>query len=278
MIDKGGVMNINFKTLVFIVVLYALCTLLFCAEKKDSELSDAQIIQLQKQELYRITDIQAEELSVIKQILVTRQKALKDKNTRLEAELKQKNESADMTTDVKGALIRKLQMELDSTRVELNKANVKIAEYLALLNNRSIGISNPEDQEKFAQFMQGAGVTRNSENVLFFPGSATLDPTAKKVLKDFARHLSGMGDAYVIQVIGNTDNIPIRGELRKKYPTNWELSVARSVAVVKYLVETLKVNPKNIIVGGKSEYNPLVPNSTSKNRSENRRVDLLLSH
>lgn len=271
-------MNIQRKALFIIVLLCAVSTLLLSAPKKETELSDAQIIQLQKQELYRITDIQAEELSVIKQILVTRQKALVDKNAKLEAELKAKSGESSGSTEAQNIRIQRLQAELDSTRTALKDSNTKLAECLALLNNRSIGIANPEDQARFSQFMQNAGVVKFEESVVFTSGSTVLNTHARKVLKDFAKHLQTMGDAYVIQVIGNTDNVPIRGELQKVYPTNWELSVARSVAVVKYLVEKQKVNPKNIIVGGKSEYNPLVPNTTSKNRSENRRVDLLLSH
>jgi chemotaxis protein MotB len=271
-------MIIDLKPCFLILLFLAVISLLFCAEKKEATLSDAQIIQLQKQELYQITDIQSEELSIIKQILVKRMRTLKNKNDSLEVALKAKNESIGATTDQKDVLLRKLQMQLDSTRVALNKANARIRECNELLDNRSIGISNPEDQAKYAQFMQGVGVTKYEQSVPFVPGSASVGPKGKKILKDFAKRLESMGDSYVIQVIGNTDSVPITGELQKKYPTNWELSVARSVAVVKYLVDMEKVNPKNIIVGGKAEYNPLVPNSTSKNRSENRRVDLLLSH
>jgi chemotaxis protein MotB len=270
-------MNIN-KSIIFIMILICSLSILYSAPKKEKKLSDKEIIQLQKQELYRITDIQAEELSVIKQILLTRQKALKDKNDKLEAELKLKNEKAETTTDEKDILIELLRTQLDSTRAELNKAKAKIVECNELLDNRSIGASDPESQAKFAHFMQGTSVTKYEESVMFRPGKATLDTSAKQVLQDFAAHLSGMGDSYVIQVIGNTDSVPIRGVLKEKYPTNWELSVARAVAVVKYLTDNLHVNPKNIIVGGKAEFNPSVPNSTSKNRSENRRVDLLLSH
>jgi chemotaxis protein MotB len=271
-------MIIDLKPFIFILILFASWSLLYCAAPKETDLSDAQIIQLQKQELYQITDIQAEELSVIKQVLINRIKALKDRNTKLQEELKAKNENANMTLDEKDQLIQKLKMQLDSTRTSLMKANSKISECVEMLNNRSIGISNPESQDRFASFMQGVGVTKYEESVPFVPGSATVGPKGKKILQDFAKHLEGLGDGYVIQVIGNTDSVPIHGELMKKYPTNWELSVARSVAVVKYLVDDEKVNPKNIIVGGKAEYNPVVPNSTSKNRSENRRVDLLLSH
>jgi len=271
-------MIIDVKASIFILLLFTSLSLLFGASQKEADLSNSQIIQLQKKELYQMTDVQSEEVSVIKLILISRLKALKERNDKLEAELKQKNENSNMTTDEKYLLIRKLQVQLDSTRTALTQANSKLVEFTELLNNRSIGISNPESQENFAQFIQGTSVTKYAESVLFSPGSATLNNSAKQVLKEFSKHLSGMGNSYVIQVIGNTDNVPIRGELMKKYPTNWELSVARSVAVVKYIVEELKIKPKNIIVGGKSEYNPVVPNSTTKNRSENRRVDLLLSH
>ncbi|HNX00695.1 MAG TPA: OmpA family protein [Candidatus Cloacimonadota bacterium] len=271
-------MNINTKVIIMIVLLNAFCAMLLFAEKKDTNLSDAEIIKLQKQELYRITDIQAEELSAIKQVLLARQKALQDKNAQLEAELKLRSSNVGASSEEYLKQIRLMQRQLDSTKTALLNAKSRIDEYQKLLNNRSIGTENPEDQDHFSQLIQGANIEKFENSVMFAPGSTTLDLKSRKALREFAQQIASMGDAYVIQVIGNTDNVPITGELKKKYPSNWELSVARSVAVVKYLVETLKLNPKNIIVGGKSEYNPVVPNSTSKNRSENRRVDLLLSH
>jgi chemotaxis protein MotB len=74
-------------------------------------------------------------------------------------------------------------------------------------------------------------------------------------------------------VEGNTDNIPIS---TSSYPTNWELSAARAVGVVRYLVEHDKVAPQRISSAGYGEFRPRNKNSSEEERQQNRRVDIVL--
>ncbi len=60
------------------------------------------------------------------------------------------------------------------------------------------------------------------------------------------------------------------------YPSNWELSTARAVSVLRYLSEVEGVDPKRLSAVGYGEYRPMVPNNSVENRSINRRVNILI--
>jgi chemotaxis protein MotB len=74
-------------------------------------------------------------------------------------------------------------------------------------------------------------------------------------------------------VEGHTDNVPIRSS---RFPTNWELSTARSTSVVAYLVTTFGFAPDRLTAAGYSQYRPVAPNETEAGRARNRRVDIIV--
>lgn len=75
-----------------------------------------------------------------------------------------------------------------------------------------------------------------------------------------------------IQVQGHTDNIPIK---TARFRSNWELSSARAVTVAHALMGD-EINPRRFEVSGFAETRPLVDNTSSENRSRNRRVEILI--
>lgn len=79
---------------------------------------------------------------------------------------------------------------------------------------------------------------------------------------------------YTVRVEGHTDNVPIH---TIRYPSNWELSIARAVSVVKYFVDVGKVNPQRLSAVGYGESRPLASNDTAAGRAKNRRVEIVLA-
>ncbi len=79
---------------------------------------------------------------------------------------------------------------------------------------------------------------------------------------------------WVLRVDGHTDNDPIL--VGAKFPSNWELSSARAIAVVKYLVSQ-GVSANHLVAAGFGEFQPLAPGSTEEAKSENRRIELKLT-
>ncbi len=109
------------------------------------------------------------------------------------------------------------------------------------------------------------------DQILFDFGKATISPAGHGLLAQLARAIQRVPDA--VRVEGHTDNVPIH---TKRFPSNWELSVARAVNVVKYFAEVGKIDPRRLSAVGYGESRPLVANNTSANRQKNRRVEILL--
>ena len=112
------------------------------------------------------------------------------------------------------------------------------------------------------------------DEILFDSGQATLKPEGQAVLEKVASVLANAN--RVIQVQGHTDNVPIEGRLAERFPTNWELSAARAVNVVRFLQETANLDPTMLSASGLSEYRPRESNDTDSGRQKNRRIEILL--
>ncbi len=114
-----------------------------------------------------------------------------------------------------------------------------------------------------------------AEKIFFDSGSAELKPGGKEVLGKVAHILKGLTDK-VIRVEGHTDNVPISKPLRTTYPTNWELSAARAITVVRFLQEHAGVPSEMLMAAAYGEYRPIAPNDTPENRQKNRRIEIVL--
>lgn len=107
--------------------------------------------------------------------------------------------------------------------------------------------------------------------VLFDFGRAEINSEAFLFLDKIAGVVKTL--PYPIRVEGHTDNVPIK---TKHFPSNWELSIARAVNVVKYLAEKCNLNPRRLSAAGYGESKPAIPNTTTANRAKNRRVEIVL--
>lgn len=112
--------------------------------------------------------------------------------------------------------------------------------------------------------------------VLFPSGSAQLQPGGEKQLANVAQRLVEIASRipkdinWVLQVDGHTDDKPIRNAL---YPSNWELSAARAIAVVKFL-HSQGIPNDRLVAAGYGEYQPLSSIDTARNR----RIELKLTN
>ncbi|MDD2463289.1 MAG: OmpA family protein [Desulfobulbus sp.] len=79
---------------------------------------------------------------------------------------------------------------------------------------------------------------------------------------------------YMINVIGHTDDRPVKSV---RFPSNWELSLARASQVARFLIDSTGLPPTQFRVTGYSYYRPLRPNTSEENRKINRRVEIVLS-
>lgn len=141
---------------------------------------------------------------------------------------------------------------------------------LALVTSlkREVGINDPDIEinvEKGVVFISIA------DKMLFKSGSYEVSDRAKEILAKVAKVVNSKPD-FECMVEGHTDNVPYRSGVLLD---NWDLSVKRSTSVVRVL-QSLGVNPAQLIAAGRSEYVPLVSNTTSENRSTNRRTRVVV--
>ena len=120
-----------------------------------------------------------------------------------------------------------------------------------------------------------------SSEVLFSPGSATLSASGRdeianvaEILRDIAQDIPA-GIDWVIRVDGHTDNVPLSGN--GQFRNNWELSQARALSVVLYMIDPLGIEPKRLSANGFGEYQPINTDNTPEARAQNRRIELKLT-
>lgn len=112
---------------------------------------------------------------------------------------------------------------------------------------------------------------RFESEVLFDAGETQLKGALFPLLKEISslakeRNLG-------IRIEGHTDNQPIKS---KKYPSNWELSAARAVYILKHFLEIGTIPAERVSAAGFGEYRPIAENDTPEGRNKNRRVDIYL--
>ena len=105
---------------------------------------------------------------------------------------------------------------------------------------------------------------------LFRSGGAELSDKPKAVLDAMARFFTKF--PYRIDVEGHSDDVPITST---RFPSNWELSAGRAVAVARYFQGT-GMPPERIAATGYGEFHPIADNATPEGRARNRRVEVFL--
>lgn len=109
------------------------------------------------------------------------------------------------------------------------------------------------------------------QDVLFESGSATVGREGQTVLSQVGSVLAEFPDRR-FQVEGHTDNVPIA---TARFPSNWELSSARALAVVR-LLATHGVDPVNLSGAAYGEFQPVASNDDRESRRRNRRIEIVM--
>jgi chemotaxis protein MotB len=123
---------------------------------------------------------------------------------------------------------------------------------------------------------QPTGVKMTLAETLLFPsGVATISNEGKAVLARLAETLKQQASLNIV-VAGHTDNVPIGPTLTRTFPTNWELSSARAINIIHYLVKK-DVAESRFEAQAFSFMQPIEPNDTKAGRMKNRRIEILLT-
>jgi chemotaxis protein MotB len=106
-----------------------------------------------------------------------------------------------------------------------------------------------------------------ADTLLFDSGKAELASGARSLLHQVAQLIHKID--VPVEIEGHTDNVPIA---TAAFPSNWELSTARAVNVLRFLLDQMDVNASQLSAVGMSEYQPVASNASPTGRARNRRV------
>ena len=189
--------------------------------------------------------------------------------------------------------IAALEQALDASEARDRESNAKIADLGKRLNvalAQRVQELNRYRSDFFGRLREILSDRENirivgdrfvfQSEVLFPSGAAVLNPAGAEEMKKLAFALIDLQKEipddinWVLRVDGHTDNVPLSGS--GQFRDNWELSSARAIAVVKYLIDN-GVPANRLVAAGFGEYQPLDPADTVEARSRNRRIELKLT-
>jgi flagellar motor protein MotB len=129
------------------------------------------------------------------------------------------------------------------------------------------------DKEVKVQMLEKGLVITFVSEVLFDSGKAKIKTEANSSLDKVARILKENVPDLDIGIEGHTDNVPIKVS---GWKSNWELSSARAISVLHYLVDKKGIAPERVAAIGYGEYRPVASNDNKDGRKQNRRVEIVI--
>ncbi|RAL23073.1 chemotaxis protein MotB [Lujinxingia litoralis] len=189
----------------------------------------------------------------------------------LETELSEARGDLDLYESRAGGLEEALEAsrtELDELRRARAQTEARLQEYRNLANRLA---SMVESGQLSVKIREGRMVIELADNILFDSGRTDIKQDGQNALQELAAVLQEVDDRNFL-VAGHTDNVPISSG---RFSSNWELSTARAVEVVKFLQEQ-GVNPTNLAAAGYGEFDPIADNEDREMRALNRRIEIIL--
>ena len=118
---------------------------------------------------------------------------------------------------------------------------------------------------------KGRMLVKLGDQILFDPGQTALKPEGQAALKQVALALKEIPDRDFL-VAGHTDNQPIKSS---PFASNWDLSAARAVTVVRFL-QGEGVDPRHLAAAGYSEFDAVADDGSPEGRAQNRRIEVVV--
>jgi len=192
-------------------------------------------------------------------------------NVALQDRLKAAGQGLDQLSSEKGTLAAALadtRKQLEELRKQQAAAEARVAQFQDLIKR----FQKLADAGKLKVVLrQGRMLIELPTDVLFDSGKSEIRQAGKSTVQEVGKVLATMPDRR-FQVAGHTDNVKIS---TARFASNWELSTARGVEVLKVLVDS-KVKAGNLSAAGYGEFDPVAANDTTENKQKNRRIEITL--
>lgn len=239
----------------------------------NSSMSDLE--QAKKQLAQQLKDLQQERQNLNAEIGAA-QNRLQD----LQNSYSNLEKHSEESLQAEAARLAKAQAELDlkSKRVQelenILAANDK--QMRALRDNLAHALNAFEGRGLTIEQKNGKVYVSMENKLLFKSGSWAVNEEGRQAVVELGKVLATNPDISVL-IEGHTDNDKILGNLGDGVQTNWDLSTKRALAIVSILTENASIEKKNLTAAGRSEYAPLMNNSTNEAKAKNRRIEVILT-
>jgi len=235
-----------FSRLSLITILFCFAFLVSCGPSKDEW----------NAKLKEIEDLKSQ-MADMKARYEEMMEKLRNENDSMKSKLAELSEAKTSLED----LVKQLNKQQEQAKKRLEMFKNMMAKFKSLIEAGKLKV----------KIRNGKMLLELPSAVLFESGKADLSPEGKATLDEVAPVLASFKDRE-FQVVGHTDNVPIK---TSKFPSNWELSTARAVSVVKYLQDK-GVPPTSLSAGGYSEFQPVADNSDEAGKAANRRIEIVV--
>ena len=244
-------------------------------KKNDDLIAENAVL---KADLERMT-LQNEKLDTdLSYVTDQRDKAVSDKEE-LDRILKARSDNLSQTISD----LRRKVADLDAENAKLQAENASLAKareeqvqkvsssYESLLEKMKSEIS--QGQVAISE-LKGKLTVTMVDSILFDSGKAEVKRGGIEILGKVVSILKDVKDKS-IRIEGHTDDVQISRALAQRYPTNWELSAARSINVARFLQDQ-GIDPANLSAVAYGEWKPVATNDTAEGKAKNRRIEIIL--
>jgi len=234
-------------------------------EQYNAKVAELQRFKKQSEEAQAKCQKEAESLQAAIRVL-------SQQNDRLKQRLKQLGEDVSKLEAEKGTIAEDLEKQKRQLE-ELKKAQAATEARLRQFKDLLAKFKAMIDAGKLqVEIRNGKMTVKLPEGILFPSGKAELKPEGQAVIEQVTDILRAVPNRS-FQVAGHTDNVPVgRGS---RFRSNWELSAARALAVVKVMIDR-GMEPKRLSAAGYADTDPVESNDTPEGRAKNRRTEIVL--
>lgn len=241
------------------------------AKKYDQALKSAADARA---EAARNAALDQQELEACRTKVADRQRHLDDataENGGLRRELERKGTDVDALLAEKGTLASALR-ESRARLEELRRAEERAEQRAALYRELALRLKKMVDAGDLSIALRdGRMVLQMPNDILFDSGMTAIKPQGREAIAQLAAVLKTL-EGRKFHVGGHTDNVPISNE---RFASNWELSIARGLEVVRLLIAG-GVPAQELAAEGYAEFDPVAGNDTEEGRARNRRTEIAL--
>ena len=203
------------------------------------------------------------------------------------ADKKERDDKIDALTKENGGLkdhltalgqdVNKSQADLSAakkTMEEMRKAQEAADARLKQFKDLMAKFKSMVDSGKLkVEIRNGLMLVKLADNILFDPGKTELKKDGQAAIKEVSAILAAI-PGRKFQVAGHTDDKGLAHG--GKYKDNWELSAARAVEVVHFMIKDGGMPPERLSAAGFADQLPVAKNDTDDGRKQNRRIEIVL--